>query len=412
MLKTIPRPVLVVLVLTSVFSISACAKKKIEPPSPVQQFSNYLPNEGFYNNAESTPIYGMIDGAQVTLDIEIYQMSDRDVRKALRKALERGVRIRVIKEPDPLGDRCKIFEKIQESDEPDCVDQKNLKTEIITRGGEYVPFNKNELCGVSVQYCFMHGKMVISDQKAVLISTGNFNSSNLCNLSLNPTKCNRDFTMIEKDPEVIEFLSTVFENDLKQTRYDLEPLLAQGQISKKVTVSPYSLDPLVKLIERAKHVIRIENQYLNTDKRNLDRFNNALKTASRRGVKVQVTLASLCSFSRPDERAARIATEHFTAFEEANISVRLFPAQFKINGKPGYLHAKAIVIDDSEAWVGSVNGSWSATSNNREFGLFFSTPDWVTPLVNLLKSDHASEDTETWKESLDCKKDWVEIARH
>ncbi len=381
---------------------------------PTQEPAQELPAVGFYNNAEGSPVFAMLKAAKNTIDIEIYEMADPDVLAAIRNALSKQVRIRVIREPDPLGDPCKIFDPFFEKDDPSCIDQKNLRDEILASGGAYIQFNKDKLCADPKKPCFEHGKMVIVDGKAVLISTGNFNSSNLCNQARNPEKCNRDFSMIEKDPEIISFLENVFENDLKTEKYDLKSMLEavlpgdpHGTIQDKVTVSPYSQDPLVKLIGAATSSIRLENQYLKERT-----INQALFDAAKRGVKIDITLASVCSFGPPQANDVETTKSIFKPFDDAGISVRMMPNQFKINGHPGYMHAKAIVIDDQKAWVGSVNGSWSSTSNNREFGLVFSEADRVASLVKILTSDHESPDMETWQESIDCKKDRVQAVKN
>ena len=362
-----------------------------------------LPMAGFYDNSAGSPIFALVAGAQSSIDIEIYEMQDADVRSALRQAMSRGVRIRVVQEPAPLEDPCTIFELGSGHADASCNDQRKLKDEIIAHGGAYVPFNKEALCADPTYSCFEHGKMVLVDQKIALLSTGNFNSSNLCNLSQAPTKCNRDYTMILRAPDQVAFLQSVFDADLKTSKYDLAGLIRTSGMQDQITVSPFSLDPLLNLIRSAKTSIKIENQYLKERA-----MNDALIAAAQRGVKVEITVASLCSFGPPSSKESQIATDIFTQFDAAGISVRLMPSQFQIRGKPGYLHAKSMIIDGVKAWVGSVNGSTSATSNNREFGVIFQNPEWISGLEKIMDADHASPDMETWRDSLACKLDKLE----
>jgi phosphatidylserine/phosphatidylglycerophosphate/cardiolipin synthase-like enzyme len=364
-----------------------------------QSTSDPFPKAGFYNNALGSPVFQMINAAKHTLDIEIYLMADLDVRAAIRSALTRHVKVRVVREPKPIGEPCRIFEVRARADSPDCIDQKKLKNEVVASGGEYVPFKKLTLCADPHKPCFMHGKMVISDKKALLISTGNFNSSNLCNLIQQPDKCNRDFTVVTRDPEIISFLSTTFENDVKQVSYDLAGLF-NNSLSRKVTVSPLSLEPLIALIKSATVSIDMENQYLKEPT-----LNAAIQERAAHGVRVNIVMASTCSFGRPTDHEKQAVAGFMRAFESAGASVRMMPSQFKIDGKPAYMHAKAIVIDSKRAWVGSVNGSGAGLSNNREFGMFLSNPADVSALLHILVSDHDSPDAETWRESLRCKKD-------
>jgi phosphatidylserine/phosphatidylglycerophosphate/cardiolipin synthase-like enzyme len=94
-----------------------------------------------------------------------------------------------------------------------------------------------------------------------------------------------------------------------------------------------------------------------------------------------------------------------TAFEQAGIQVRMFSGAQTINGKIGYLHAKAILIDNNRAWMGSVNGSSPGTSANREFGLFFNDPLIVNHLSQVMHYDFVDPRGETWQESAKCLRD-------
>jgi phosphatidylserine/phosphatidylglycerophosphate/cardiolipin synthase-like enzyme len=360
-----------------------------------------LPKAGFYNNAENQPINTILDGATKSLDIEIYQMTDPDVVTSIRKAIDRKVRVRVVKEPTPVGDTCNVFADPTEGEDKVCTDQRSLKADILSHGGAYVPFNKEQLCATKSKPCFEHGKMIIADKKAVLISTGNFNSSNLCNLTENPEKCNREYSFVSRDPGVVTTLEEVFSKDLKGVAYDLQTLIRKQPVVTKITVSPFSLEPWLRFIKMAHKSIRVENQYLKEPT-----VNQALIDAAKNKIKVSITLASACAFGKPSPKETVRLQGIFTPMEQAGISIRMLTPEFKINGKPGYLHSKAIVIDDSMAWVGSVNGSYSALSNNREFGMFFSEPEWVTPLLKVMIADHDAEEMETWQESIECKKDF------
>ena len=363
------------------------------------ELQSETPLPGVYNNADGSPVFKLLGSAKKSIDIEIYEMADADFKAQLRSALANNIKVRIIKEPNPLGDNCEMFQGTVEKDSPDCVDSKKLKDEIITKGGAYIPFNKKELCADSNKPCFLHGKMILVDDETALISSGNFNSSNLCNLHLNPDKCNRDYTMIVNEPETLKALKQIFEADLLAKHYDLKQILDSTQ-AKHLTVSPLSLEPIVSLINSAKKSIYLENQYLKENT-----MNKALADAAKKGVHVEITLASVCSFGPPSAKESEQLKTLFSDFDTATISTKMLPAKFQIDGKPGYLHAKAMVIDETTAWVGSVNGSISATSNNREFGFIFTDPNWVKKLQDILQSDHQHQDMETWQESLQCLKD-------
>jgi phosphatidylserine/phosphatidylglycerophosphate/cardiolipin synthase-like enzyme len=80
----------------------------------------------------------------------------------------------------------------------------------------------------------------------------------------------------------------------------------------------------------------------------------------------------------------------------------MFNKNIEIYGKHGYLHAKAIIVDDKKAWMGSVNGSTEALTLNREFGIFFKDAHNVHKLAFEMNKDFRDPNAETWEESFDC----------
>ena len=194
-------------------------------------------------------------------------------------------------------------------------------------------------------------------------------------------------------------LSAVFEGDLTRKAYNLSSILS-SPASRALTVSPYSLAPLVQFIQSARSSIRIENQYLHED-----HVNQALIEAAKRHVKVEILVSSACAFQTPTPKEQDQVRQIYAAFDAAGIKSRMFTSALRIKGVSGYLHAKAIVVDDAKAWVGSVNGSVTALTNNREFGLFFADRVSVTGLSRRFDQDFSSAGTESWEESLHCLKD-------
>jgi len=356
---------------------------------------------GLYENEKGSPLLPVLSAAKRTLDIAIYSMADMAVLEAVQKAIARGVKVRVLKEPEPVGNvSCKVFSATPTKGEEDsCPAQRKLRELIVKSGGQYVPFNKKALCPNPDRYCYMHGKMVVADSQAALVSSGNFDASSLCDTKEPLPRCNRDFTYLTSDPVTVKTLQAVFEGDLTQRAYNL-PALIGGQAANRLTVSPYTLAPLVRLIQAAKKSVRIENQYV-TDQT----LNKALMDAAKKGVKVEVLVSSVCAFSKPDKDQEDRIRQLYTAFDAAGIRTRMFTSSLGVGRHPGYLHAKAMVIDDAAAWMGSTNGSTTALNNNREFGVFLGDKPSVKGLASRFDRDFAANGSETWEESLRCAKD-------
>jgi phosphatidylserine/phosphatidylglycerophosphate/cardiolipin synthase-like enzyme len=353
----------------------------------------------FYENSSSSPLLNLFKASQKSIDIEIYEMDDPLVIAAIKAAVDRGVRVRIVKEDKPVGAACRVFVAKTASDSTSCQNQKDLVSYVQNGGGVYTAFTTSTLCAVAGSTCFEHGKIVVVDGSQSLISTGNFNASNLCNKKEHPTACNRDYSIVSTDANVAASLTTFFEKDLRGATYSVKDTLTQAP-TQKLTVSPESLAPLVAFINTARKSIQVQNQYLKVPE-----MNQALMDAAKRGVSVQIMVASACSFGRPTPGAVNTWNQIYTAFETAGVQTRVFTRNIQVNGVAGYLHAKAIVIDGVKAWVGSVNGSTTSVSNNREYGIFLNDLTEVTKLKAFMDQDFKDPNGESWQDSASCAHD-------
>jgi phosphatidylserine/phosphatidylglycerophosphate/cardiolipin synthase-like enzyme len=357
------------------------------------------PDAGLYENSTATPLIALLDSAQKMIDIEIYAMGDPLAQKAVLNALSDGVKVRILQEPKPVGSACRIFENHQVKDDAACTEIKAFRAKVLRMGGTYLPFNK-KLCGGATSGCVEHGKMVLVDAKAALLSTGNFDSTSLCNRSANPKNCDRDYSYIIRYAPTIQVLGEIFEKDLKGTPYNLQSILARAGAAD-LTVSPYSLAPLVDFIDSARSSIVIQEQYLKDPK-----MNAALLEAAKAGVAVKINVESACFFGTPSKSEVSKWKATYGAFEDAGAQIRVFTRHVRVGGLDGYLHAKAIVVDGKTAWVGSVNGSTQALGSNREFGVFFDAPRDVSTMLGFMMDDFRNPAGETWRDSLKCKHDF------
>lgn len=357
------------------------------------------PTQGLYINSEGSPAIALINEAKKSLYIEIYEMNSPGVLTAVRAALARGVKVNIVKEPYPVGDACKVFDNSPSSKDTNCGDQRDLVKEVRAAGGSYVPFAKSALCGTNAKSCLEHGKLIVIDEQKAMLSSGNLNGSSLCEEDSLPTKCNRDYSFVIEEPSLVRSLQAVAEKDRLSKTYDLKGVLSD-EARNDLTIGPFALEPLVAFINSAQRSIRLQNQYLKEPS-----INDALVSAAKRGVKIELTVASACSFGAPSASDTNKVTTTYTRFDDAGIHTRMFTKNNLVNGLPGYMHAKAIVVDETRAWMGSVNGSTQATSINREFGIFFDDAASVSKLRQQMDKDHKSPKSESWQESLKCAED-------
>jgi len=130
-----------------------------------------------FSPQDGNEIIEFMDGAEESLDIEVYLFTSYDVRDAVIRANERGVRIRVLMEGEPMN---------------------NANDDMyIALAGE----------GISVKYYGgerMHSKFIIRDGREVLVGSHNFSYS-----ALNK---NREASVIISGNAVQEFID-IFEED-------------------------------------------------------------------------------------------------------------------------------------------------------------------------------------------------------
>jgi phosphatidylserine/phosphatidylglycerophosphate/cardiolipin synthase-like enzyme len=156
----------------------------------------------------------------------------------------------------------------------------------------------------------------------------------------------------------------------------------------------------LKFIKSAKTSLQIQNQYI-TDEDLASVIIAAKKNNPH--LKIEINLSDLCEYGSISDKKRYAARLMFQAFEDSGVALKMFPKGQKVNGRSGYLHAKAIVVDGKRAWIGSVNGSSTSLNQNREFGIYFSQSTRVRELSRQLEDDFGNPQSISWKKSvLDC----------
>ncbi len=391
-------------------------------------------------------IVAFISEAKSKLDIEIYEARDIRVQNAIFAALKRGVRVRIVAEPDPVGNGCDAFSRYDSHKNHDCEQSAQFtqnfeklakqQGERGTGASRILYFNK-KLCWNPIEgkesFCFQHGKMLLRDDDFVSLSTGNLNPSSICSDDFrNSNTCNRDYTVVVKDEKVVKALRAIFELDFAEASgCDLPPkkprvnnvvrqltegrchvdekevdalahqekitnILKQTDLSNTITVSPVSRNSLESFLRSARKSIKIQAQYLRQPE-----WQEVLKDALERGVTVQTTLASFCHFNQ--KKGVGLIEEKTLIGENGYLTKWLNPlitGPNKMNlrvfnkslptyekAKLAYQHAKIFLVDGKRAWIGSTNGSSMSTDMNREFGIFIDDPKAVAYVSSLLDKD-------------------------
>ncbi len=268
-----------------------------------------------------------IDGAKKSIDLHIYIITANtpELMDAFHRALERGVKVRLMVEDDP-------FYWTQSHANP----SESAIKELVASGAEYKPdnpaFSKSRVT---------HEKSMVFDNERAMILTGNLGSTTFGkNLDLGAILIN--------NPKVVKQIETIFNSDWERT-----PLPDLGNTN--LVVSPDNArSKLTELLTSAKKSIQVLQQGF-TDKAVISLLAEKLKS----GVKTELTLTD------PGIAQGNMQSAAYLALKGADVNFLVSP----------YIHAKAVEIDagekDSQTYIGSQNFSMSAIDKNRELGYIF-----------------------------------------
>lgn len=272
----------------------------------------------------------LLASAEVSIDVMVYLLSSEEITEELAAAQQRGVRVRVLLEENPVG------------------------------GGAGNSNSRQRLAaaGVAVRwtdptYRFTHAKLILLDGARAVIMTANLTPSSL--------RTNREFAVIVEGPATVEALGTLFQSD-----WDRAPL---PDVDLPLVVSPENArSALHNLIAGARQSLELYVLSLEDDA-----IAAALAAAAERGVRVRmITNPPRGGDSYADERA-------------------LLRAQGGIVGFLDYpdVHAKVVIADGQRAFVGSQNLTATSLDRNREVGIIVDDPAVLRRLLQTFEADWA-----------------------
>lgn len=291
------------------------------------------------------PIVDAINKAQKTVDLSVYMMTDPKVIDALKQAAGRGVQVRVMLEPHPIG-----------SNGTGAYDA--LAAQLQAAGIQVEPtppkFDGN--------YNVDHAKFMVIDQKETLFGTGNLVKSGLGDST---SFANRDFWVDDTRGETAKEAEELFNDDwLRQD--------TSGIDFKNLVVTPENANArILSFIDGAKSKLLVYNQELHDPT-----IVQHLIAAKQRGVDVQVLVAAPHGQDGNKPALDQLAAAGIPAHELTKY----------------YLHAKAMVADN-QAFIGSQNFSSGGLQNNRELGEIVDDPAIVQQLTQTFLNDAATTTT-------------------
>jgi len=318
-----------------VVSLGLVAEKD-SPTTPVPATSEQHPPapsaiEGVYVLPDdgAAPLIEELDAARSSISIEIYLLTDDDVLAALFHARDRGVTVRVLLEKDPYGGS---------NQQPQVFDT-------LTEGGIQVRWN-------TAAQRFSHVKLIVIDRRVALVMNLNLTYSAL-------TK-NRELAVITTDPDLVDHASRIFENDWQSK---------EGEIPGPLTLSPdTSRTAIIGLIQSAQSTLDIYAEVI-TD----PGFISAVQAAIDRGVRVRIIMTQGYGQHMLDEPVGELVR---------------YGAELHTLASP-YIHAKLIMVDGKQAFIGSQNYTATSLDLNREVGVVITGPSNLERLRRVFDRDFA-----------------------
>jgi cardiolipin synthase len=294
-----------------------------------------------------TPLYALINGAQKTIDMTMYALSDTTFTNDLIADCKHGVVVRVI------------------------LDQ-NL--EMASNTTAYNALNAQPHCSAvwaNKAFQATHQKTFVIDGATVAIMS----------LNLQPQyySTSRDFAFVENDPADIAAVQAAFSADYAAgtpssgvagaSDFNYVPAAGDDLIWSPTTAQAAMLG----IINNATKTLLVENEEMGAAN-----IVSALEAACKRGVTVHIAMVSQPNYAT-----------NFKALEAAGCGVHVYPNT--ANGF--YIHAKAVVADyglsTQNVYMGSINYSIPSMTENRELGLHITDAASVQAIHDAITKDYA-----------------------
>jgi cardiolipin synthase A/B len=278
-------------------------------------------------DAGRQPILDAITSAQRSLDLTIYELTDSRILSGLEAAAGRGVAVRVMAEPLPGGH---------------AVNDRAL-AELRNSGVQTHDSPPN--------FLLTHEKTLVIDNSSALIM-----SMNLVAETFTDT---RDVATVDSDPNDVAEIEAVFNADWNGVPVTVSrPALVWSPDNARTR--------LTTLLSSATAEIDIYAEEL------VDQQIIALLTSeAQQGIRVELIMTD--TGRDDDSRPGR------AAIAAGGADVRLL--------RRPYIHAKVIIVDGSEAFLGSENLSAASLDRNRELGILTSDPSVVGQLKQTFEQD-------------------------
>ena len=275
-----------------------------------------------------TPIVNVLTAAQHSIRVMIYDLGTSQILSTLVAKAQAKVQVKV------------ILDATEQYFDQDAYNQ-------LKAAGAQVQWS-------NPKFTYTHAKTIVVDEKTSVISTGNFDAEYIAD--------ERNYAMIDSDPQDVADLVAIFDGDWANTTPDLS--------CTRLVVSPVnSQDRIVAEIDSATQTLDVET---------LEFSDIAVQAAvlgrMKAGVAVRLLVAD------PD------FSPGITTPVEEIANSGLYARQLSTPE----LHVKSVIVDGKTAYAGSENFSNTSLTANREVGLIITELPAVTRMEATFEKDWAA----------------------
>lgn len=297
-----------------------------------------------------------IESAEKRVLLAGYTFSDQRVADALIDARDRGVRVEVAVDAEPVGGvterQVRVLDRLVEAG-----------IDVVAIGGE------------RARYRFHHPKYAVIDDEA-LVTTENWKPAGTGGHS------SRGWGVVVRGGDTAASLREVFDADVgwrdavpwSEYRTEVDPAKAapaNGTFPRRVAPKRMDAESVRLLVApdnaegELRTLLKNANESILIQQVSIGGRNNPLLDATldaaRRGVSVKILLSSAW-YAEAENRKLADWLERRAAAEDLDLRVRLADPR----GRYEKIHAKGVVVDEESAVIGSINWNNNSLRENRE----------------------------------------------
>ena len=275
----------------------------LPPAPPTTAVSVYVePGSGI------TPVANAILAAKSSVSMEMYLLDQTTVINALTSAARAGVNVRVILDHSSMT----------------TSNQSAYNT--LGAGGVHVQWS-------SPQFTYTHVKSIVIDDKQLWAMT--------MNLTVSAPNGNREYLLVDTDPDDIAEAHSLFEADWNHT----------AASAYRLVVSPINARTrLQEIIDTAQSELDIEWEEFSDNQVALH-----VQSRLKAGVAVKIVVPTTIAGT------ATVGTMN---------ALKAVGASIVTNSSPT-IHAKLILVDHASGFIGSENATSNSLQSNREVGVYW-----------------------------------------